>query len=338
LKTLTDIVLSGGHSPNDSIFVTVTVSGGWSATTTTATVTQVGPTVTATVTQTPAAIVPPSPPSPSPAVSPIIPRGFNAKSFDNGDVQLFYEDYHGNIQSLQYENSQWSSSDTIASNVKPGTTITLSIIGTDVSSWGSNSDDPVQVCESILHDFRLNNGCILTNKKWRVLYIDADNVLQERTMTTYWDPDYGDPQGSLSIGLTSQTSWTSGNLGSLKYKVADDSLFLRACTWPKDPEYAPSEAPDSYLYFMNNKSQLTKLAWFASSDTWKIVSDAFSPDPGSIRSVDCSGSDSGLEILWLVNGSYIKQYWAYVNTSDPAYGSSNLSMQYWNEGKQLSLP
>jgi hypothetical protein len=143
-------VLSGGHSPNDSIFVTVTVSGEWSATTTTATVTQVGPTVTVTVTQTLAAGVPPPP---SPAVSPIIPRGFNAKSFGNGDVQLFYEDFHGNIQSLQYENSQWSGADTIASNVKPGTTITLSIIGTDVSSSGSYDDDPVQVCESILLPF-----------------------------------------------------------------------------------------------------------------------------------------------------------------------------------------
>jgi hypothetical protein len=45
-----------------------------------------------------------------------------------GGLQLFYSDTKGNIHSIQYLQGVWSSPVTVASNAKPGTTISTSTI------------------------------------------------------------------------------------------------------------------------------------------------------------------------------------------------------------------
>lgn len=53
-------------------------------------------------------------------------EGFSVIGFENGDIQLFYSDAKGNIQSMQYLQGVWSSPVAVASNAKIGTTLSIS--------------------------------------------------------------------------------------------------------------------------------------------------------------------------------------------------------------------
>jgi hypothetical protein len=55
-------------------------------------------------------------------------EGFSVIGFKNGDIQLFYSDTEGNIQSMQYLQGVWSSPVAVASNAKTGTTLSTSAI------------------------------------------------------------------------------------------------------------------------------------------------------------------------------------------------------------------
>lgn len=111
---------------------------------------------TVVITQTPATttviIESSSSPTSSPSPLPVIPNeGFHAKSFQNGDLQLFYADGNGNIMSIQHVLGSWSSPVAIAKDAKTGTTISASAI----YYHDTEDDDTDETCkDSVTVSFR----------------------------------------------------------------------------------------------------------------------------------------------------------------------------------------
>jgi hypothetical protein len=97
----------------------------------------------------------PSTPSTS-TISTAIPapiEGFVAHSWPTGDIQLFYQDpagVQGNILSSQFLSGTWSNPAVIATDARPGTTLSLSIVYYDLDLNDTDSSyDPSTFSDDI---------------------------------------------------------------------------------------------------------------------------------------------------------------------------------------------
>ena len=113
--------------------------------------------------------------------------------------------------------------------------------------------------------------------------MDINNILQE----IFKSITFGSSESTELSGLAG-TGWTTGDLGSYSFKVAD-SLYQQSCTFGYDTTEASAT---SSLYFDAATGGITKLVW-SSSDMWH--KNSFFPEAVSTsgKAIGCTDQQEG---------------------------------------------